>query len=173
MRMSTKGRFAVNAMIDLALRSPGGPVALAGIASRQQVSLSYLEQLFSRLRKSGLVQSTRGPGGGYTLGRTATEISVADIVLAVEDLDGGPAAPEEPRAPHLTGSLWNDVQEVMLRHLATVTLQSLVDDQRARGYVDERRPGRSIGPAPAPATQRTVRTNAPNSVFAFGQSFGN
>lgn len=170
MRMSTKGRFAVNAMIDLALRSPGGPVALAGIAARQQVSLSYLEQLFSRLRKSGLVHSTRGPGGGYTLGRAPTEISVADIVLAVEDLEGGPVAPEEQRSPHLTGSLWSDVQDVMLRHLATVTLLSLVDEQRARGYVDERRPGRPV--APAPLQQRTVRTTAPNSVFAFGQSFG-
>lgn len=67
MRMSTKGRFAVNALIDLALREPAGPVALAAICARQQVSLSYLEQLFSRLRKNGLVESTRGPGGGYTL----------------------------------------------------------------------------------------------------------
>lgn len=71
MRMSTKGRFAVNALIDLALREPAGPVALAAICARQQVSLSYLEQLFSRLRKNGLVESTRGPGGGYTLGRSA------------------------------------------------------------------------------------------------------
>ena len=72
MRMSTKGRFAVNALIDLALREPAGPVALAAICARQQVSLSYLEQLFSRLRKNGLVESTRGSGGGYTLGRSAS-----------------------------------------------------------------------------------------------------
>ncbi|HSQ70796.1 MAG TPA: Rrf2 family transcriptional regulator, partial [Rubrivivax sp.] len=85
MRMSTKGRFAVNALIDLALREPAGPVALAAICARQQISLSYLEQLFSRLRKNGLVESTRGPGGGYTLGRSAAEISVADIVSAVDD----------------------------------------------------------------------------------------
>ena len=80
MRMSTKGRFAVNALIDLALREPAGPVALAAICARQQISLSYLEQLFSRLRRNGLVESTRGPGGGYTLGRSAAEITVADIV---------------------------------------------------------------------------------------------
>jgi hypothetical protein len=67
MRISTKGRFAVNALVDLALRAPAGPVALASISQRQQISLSYLEQLFSRLRRVGLVESTRGPGGGYTL----------------------------------------------------------------------------------------------------------
>ena len=75
MRMSTKGRFAVNAMIDLALRERAGPVALAAICARQQISLSYLEQLFSRLRRQGLVESTRGPGGGYSLGRGAAEIT--------------------------------------------------------------------------------------------------
>ena len=83
MRMSTKGRFAVNALIDLALREAAGPVALATISARQQVSLSYLEQMFSRLRRVGIVESTRGPGGGYTLGREAALISVADIVAAV------------------------------------------------------------------------------------------
>ena len=84
MRMSTKGRFAVNALIDLALREAGGPVALATISARQQVSLSYLEQMFSRLKRVGIVDSTRGPGGGYTLGRAAAEISVADIISAVD-----------------------------------------------------------------------------------------
>ena len=85
MRMSTKGRFAVNALIDLALREPAGPVALASISQRQQISLSYLEQLFSRLRRDGVVESTRGPGGGYTLARSAEQISVADIVTAVDE----------------------------------------------------------------------------------------
>lgn len=170
MRISTKGRYAVNAMVDLALRSTGGPVALAGIAARQQVSLSYLEQLFSRLRRCGIVQSTRGPGGGYTLARDAAAISVADIVLSVED-DEGPtvASVDEGRTGLLTGSLWDDVQQVMLRHLASVTLKSLVDGQRARGFVDERRPARTPGAAAEP--RRPVRTTAPNSVFAFGQSF--
>ena len=85
MRMSTKGRFAVNALIDLALREAAGPVALATISARQQVSLSYLEQLFSRLRRDGIVESTRGPGGGYSLGRVPAAISVADIIVAVDE----------------------------------------------------------------------------------------
>ncbi len=119
--MSTKGRFAVNAMIDLTLRERSGPVALAAIATRQQISLSYLEQLFSRLRRAGLVQSTRGPGGGYTLGRDAAEISVADVMLAVEDgeLEGEERGREEaPRGPDLSGSLWSSVQHVSHRPAA-------------------------------------------------------
>ena len=85
MRLTTKGRFAVTAMIDLGLRSTNGPVALAAISQRQQISLSYLEQLFGKLRRHELVESTRGPGGGYTLGRKAEEISVADIIVAVDE----------------------------------------------------------------------------------------
>jgi len=85
MRLTTKGRFAVTAMIDLALRQNNGPVTLAAISQRQQISLSYLEQLFGKLRRQNLVESTRGPGGGYTLGRKAHEISVADIILSVDE----------------------------------------------------------------------------------------
>lgn len=167
MRMSTKSRFAVQAMTDLALRERSGPVALAQIASRQGVSLSYLEQLFSRLRRAGLVESTRGPGGGYTLGRRPPEISVADIVTAVEDeplddQDNGPRM-------QLTRDLWADLDQVMMRHLATVPLQQLVDEQHAKGVKVERpAPRRPIVGAPA---VRPVRVTAPNSVFAFGQSF--
>lgn len=84
MRLTTKGRFAVTAMIDLALRQSAGPVTLAAISQRQQISLSYLEQLFGKLRRHELVESTRGPGGGYTLGRKAAEISVADIIVSVD-----------------------------------------------------------------------------------------
>ena len=85
MRLTTKGRFAVTAMIDLALRENGGPVALAAISQRQQISLSYLEQLFGKLRRHQLVESTRGPGGGYSLGRRSDEITVADIIVAVDE----------------------------------------------------------------------------------------
>jgi Rrf2 family iron-sulfur cluster assembly transcriptional regulator len=85
MRLTTKGRFAVTAMIDLGLRSHAGPVALAAISQRQQISLSYLEQLFGKLRRHELVESTRGPGGGYSLGRSAGEITVADIIVAVDE----------------------------------------------------------------------------------------
>lgn len=85
MRLTTKGRFAVTAMIDLALRQASGPVTLAAISQRQQISLSYLEQLFGKLRRNDLVESTRGPGGGYTLSRPAQQISVADIILSVDE----------------------------------------------------------------------------------------
>jgi len=85
MRLTTKGRFAVTAMIDLALRQNNGPVTLAAISQRQQISLSYLEQLFGKLRRHELVESTRGPGGGYTLGRKASDITVADIIVSVDE----------------------------------------------------------------------------------------
>jgi Rrf2 family transcriptional regulator, iron-sulfur cluster assembly transcription factor len=174
MRMSTKGRFAVNAMIDLALREQSGPVALAAISNRQQISLSYLEQLFSRLRRQGLVESTRGPGGGYTLGRKVSDITVADIVTAVDeplDLMGhehgstGAAAANGP----VTQNLWSSLNDAMLKHMGKITLGSLVEEQAARGVVIETKPVRR-----AIATQpvvKPVRTTAPNSVFAFGRSF--
>ena len=85
MRLTTKGRFAVTAMIDLALRSGEGPVTLAGISERQKISLSYLEQLFGKLRRHGLVDSVRGPGGGYCLARPGNQITVTDIVRAVDE----------------------------------------------------------------------------------------
>ena len=173
MRMSTKGRFAVNAMIDLALRERAGPVALAAIAARQQISLSYLEQLFSSLRRGGLVLSTRGPGGGYTLGRDAVAISVADIIIAVEDgsdvVADAQAEAQSQGGAGGSSTLWATLRDVMLRHMATITLQSLVQEQIDQGATIEDKPARRP-PARAPAP-KPVRTNAPNSVFAFGQSF--
>jgi Rrf2 family iron-sulfur cluster assembly transcriptional regulator len=168
MRMSTKGRFAVNALIDLALREPAGPVALASISQRQQISLSYLEQLFSRLRRQGVVESTRGPGGGYTLGRSAAAISVADIVGAVDEpLD---EQDEEGRSLGMSKALWLRLNSVMLEHMATITLKSLVDEQVEQGVSIESRPvRRAISAAPV---VKPVRTLAHNSVFAFGRSFG-
>src|SRR5918912_1102500 len=85
MRLTTKGRFAVTAMVDLALRDRGGPVTLAEISSRQKISLSYLEQLFGKLRRHELVDSVRGPGGGYRLGKDMSAISVSEIILAVDE----------------------------------------------------------------------------------------
>ena len=85
MRLTTKGRFAVTAMIDLALRQDNGPVTLAAISQRQRISLSYLEQLFGKLRRHELVESTRGPGGGYTLARKAGDITIADIIVSVDE----------------------------------------------------------------------------------------
>jgi Rrf2 family iron-sulfur cluster assembly transcriptional regulator len=160
MRLSTKSRFAVNAMIDLGLREAGGPVALAAIAARQQISLSYLEQLFARLRRNGLVESTRGPGGGYMLGRAAMAISLADIVNAVED------ASAESDSP--TAALWAGLDGVMLRHMATITLAKLLDEQRERGVQVEVRSARQT--AYASAQPKAPRSRAPNSVFAFARS---
>src|SRR5712691_3736721 len=85
MRLTTKGRFAVTAMIDVAMHSDKGPVTLAGISERQKISLSYLEQLFGKLRRRHLVESVRGPGGGYHLAREASKVTVADIIKAVEE----------------------------------------------------------------------------------------
>jgi Rrf2 family iron-sulfur cluster assembly transcriptional regulator len=170
MRMSTKGRFAVNAMIDLALRESGGPVALASISARQQISLSYLEQMFSRLRRNGIVASTRGPGGGYTLGRQATDISVADIVSSVDEpVEEG--ADGQPSDDGMSRELWQRLNSVMLAHMGTISLKSLVDEQVAKGVtVEPKAPARR--PISAQPVVKPVRSTAPNSVFAFGRSFG-
>ena len=167
MRMSTKGRFAVNALIDLALREAAGPVALASISQRQQISLSYLEQLFSRLRRDGVVESTRGPGGGYTLGRSAEKISVADIVGAVDEPVDGPA--DDERSLGMCKALWLRLNTVMMDHMSTISLAGLVQEQVEQGVsVEVRSPRRAIAQQPV---VKPVRTTAPNSVFAFGRSF--
>lgn len=167
MRMSTKGRFAVNAMIDLALREHAGPVALATIGARQQVSMSYLEQLFSRLRRQGLVESTRGPGGGYTLGRSTETITVAQIISAVDDAMTEAGAGSDDDC--LSRELWQRLNAVVLTHMGTITLRTLVDEQTAKGVSIEARPVRR--PVVSPVAAKPVRTTAPNSVFAFGRSF--
>ena len=167
MRMSTKGRFAVNAMIDLALREHAGPVALATIGARQQVSMSYLEQLFSRLRRQGLVESTRGPGGGYTLGRSADTITVAEIISAVDDAMTESGAGSDDDC--LSRELWQRLNAVVLMHMGTITLRTLVDEQTAKGVSVEARPVRR--PVVSAVATKPVRTTAPNSVFAFGRSF--
>ncbi len=173
MRLTTKGRFAVTAMIDLALRQSGGPVTLAAISQRQQISLSYLEQLFGKLRRHELVESTRGPGGGYTLARKAGDITVADIVVSVdEQLDatscGGKAnCMGENNGPCMTHDLWTSLNDRMLDFLRSVSLQKLVDEQIAKGVRIEDKPmiKRAISSAPV---LKPVRVNAPNSVFALG-----
>ena len=167
MRMSTKGRYAVNAMIDLALRQAVGPVALAAIGARQGVSLSYLEQLFANLRRQGMVLSTRGPGGGYTLGRTADQISVADIVCAVDEMADAEGVRQDDTGP--SRELWLRLNAVMRKQMATISLQSLVDEQVSKGV-----PVESAAPRRAEAVKslpKPVPSRAPNSVFAFGRSF--
>jgi Rrf2 family iron-sulfur cluster assembly transcriptional regulator len=136
MRLTTKGRFAVTAMIDLGLRQQNGPVTLAGISQRQKISLSYLEQLFGKLRRHALVQSTRGPGGGYTLARPMADVSVADIIYAVDEpLDatqcgGKENCDNDQRC--MTHDLWASLNRVMVDYLDSVNLQDLVEKQRSR-----------------------------------------
>lgn len=133
MRLTTKGRFAVTAMIDLALRSGEGPVTLAGISERQKISLSYLEQLFGKLRRHRLVGSVRGPGGGYCLARPGNQITVADIVRAVDEpLDatqcgGHENCRDEERC--MTHDLWTTLNAKMFDYLSSVSLADLVEKQ--------------------------------------------
>ena len=134
MRLTTKGRFAVTAMIDLGLREHAGPVTLAGISERQRISLSYLEQLFGRLRRRNLVDSVRGPGGGYRLGRDAGQISVAEIIEAVDEpIDatqcGGKRNCHDDHAC-MTHDLWTSLNAHIHDYLASVTLARLVAEQR-------------------------------------------
>lgn len=130
MRLTTKGRFAVTAMIDLAAREAEGPVTLAGIADRQKISLSYLEQLFGKLRRYQLVNSVRGPGGGYRLARDMNDITVADIIVAVDEpLDatqcgGKENCQDEHRC--MTHDLWTNLNKRMYEYLDSVTLGALV-----------------------------------------------
>jgi len=171
MQIATKGRLAVTAMLDLALRCEQGPVTLSAIGVRQQVSLSYLELLFARLRRQGLVRSTRGPGGGYGLARKAADITVADIVLAVDD--GGqpctraakPFSGEGLKDQVVAMDWCSDLERVMTQHLASVSLQDLADGQRRLGQEPEPAPI-SSAVARGTAPQRRLVVTAANSVFA-------
>ncbi len=131
MRLTTKGRFAVTAMVDLAMRGGKGPVTLAAISERQGISLSYLEQLFGKLRRKNLVESVRGPGGGYYLARVANKISIAEIILAVDEpLDAtscGGLGDCHDNKPCITHDLWMGLNEKIFDYLESVNLQQLVD----------------------------------------------
>jgi len=136
MKLGTKGRYAVMAMVDLAnrtvMRSKNGPVALSDIAGRQDISLSYLEQLFSKLRKKGLVKSVRGPGGGYMLARGADQLHISDIVMAVDEplratrcdpMSGSGCMPDGGRC--VTHDLWEELSNHIYLFLNTVTLEDV------------------------------------------------
>src|SRR5512141_2335617 len=128
MRLTTKGRFAVTAMIDLALRQNNGPVTLAAISQRQQISLSYLEQLFGKLRRHELVESTRGPGGGYSLGRKSDEITVAvDEPIDATGCAGKENCMGEDTGRCMTHDLWSSLNQKMIEYLDSISLKSLVD----------------------------------------------
>lgn len=136
MRLTTKGRYAVTAMLDLALHTEGGPVSLADIAERQQISLSYLEQLFSKLRRKELVASVRGPGGGYRLNRASANIFVADIINAVdESVDAtscGGSHNCQSGVRCLTHNLWVDLNREIYAFLDNISLESLMQRREVR-----------------------------------------
>lgn len=150
MKLSTKGRYAVMAMTDLAAQGEGRPVSLADIAARQEISLSYLEQLFGRLRKGGLVKSVRGPGGGYRLGLSAAETRIADIVLAVDEpikatrcKSGSAQGCRGNNTRCLTHDLWEELGNHIHLFLNSVSLADVVDKRvlgvSGRIHCDERR----------------------------------
>ncbi|MFK0375318.1 Fe-S cluster assembly transcriptional regulator IscR [Pandoraea sp. NPDC090278] len=175
MRLTTKGRFAVTAMIDLAMRQDAGPVTLAGISQRQRISLSYLEQLFGKLRRHEIVESVRGPGGGYSLARRAEEVTVADIIIAVDEpLDatqcGSKGNCEKGQDGHrghcMTHELWATLNQKMVEYLDSVSLRDLVEQQRSKQAQqavlrDTRESGNN---------SQTVTTRIPNSVFDMARS---
>ena len=171
MRLTTKSRFAVNAMIDVALREHLGPVTLSAIGARQKISLSYLEQMFSRLRRCGLVESARGPGGGYTLARKASAISVADIILAVDDQAAqdaqGSAQLGLDDDQKMACELWDSLSACMLDYMQAISLRQLADEQRAKGVSIEAGPSRRRAAVQPKARPSVV--SAPNSVFAYGK----
>ncbi len=137
MRLSTKGRYAVTAMLDLALNGADNPVTLADISNNQGISLSYLEQLFAALRSKGLVKGVRGPGGGYFLGKPAADISIANIICAVDEwveftrCRGKENCQSGQRC--LTHSLWDDLSKQIFDFLTEISLQELVDKRDNHG----------------------------------------
>jgi len=157
MRLTTKGRFAVTAMVDLSMRQTRGPVTLSAISERQHISLSYLEQLFGKLRRHELVESTRGPGGGYSLGRKSEEITVADIIVAVDEpIDATGCAGKEncmgdDAGRCMTHDLWEELNTTVYGFLAGVKLSHLVERQRTR---------------PVSLTRGHARSRDPHSILA-------
>jgi len=133
-KLSTKGRYAVMAMVDLAAHSQGRPVALAEIADRQEISLSYLEQLFAKLRRGGLVKSVRGPGGGYLLAHTPPDTRISDIIIAVDEpiratrcTPGSPAGCRSNRSRCLTHDLWEELGNQIYLYLSAVSLEDVCE----------------------------------------------
>ena len=133
MKLSTKSRYAVMAMVDLAKQSTGEPIALADVADRQEISLSYLEQIFGKLRHGGLVNSVRGPGGGYMLSRSAADTRISDIILAVDEpiqttrcKPGSPFGCKSNQSRCLTHDLWEELGHQIYIYLSSVSLEDVV-----------------------------------------------
>jgi Rrf2 family iron-sulfur cluster assembly transcriptional regulator len=137
MRLSTKGRYAVTAMLDLALNGHKGPVTLADISESQGISISYLEQLFAALRRKQLVRGVRGPGGGYYLARPSDEISIADIICAVDEwvelTRSGVRANHRDRKLYVTHVIWDQLSDEIFGFLSDISLADLVSDSNPDG----------------------------------------
>ncbi len=179
MRLTTRSRYALVALADVALRDGRGPVPLATISLRHRISVSYLEMLFSALRRAGLVVSTRGPGGGYTLGRKASDITVADIAHASEQGKSGQTAADydtmTARQGAMTHALWQQFNQAVSDHLESVTLADVVAGHSAAehgacGARTEAAAGQDpTASAPQkPARRQLPQPDVPNSVFALG-----
>ena len=136
MRLTTKGRYAVTAMLDLAVHATDGPITLADISQRQGISLSYLEQLFSKLRKRELVASARGPGGGYRLSRDAGEINVAEVIAAVDETVDATRCAGQGNCQNgeecLTHKLWMDLSDQLFQFLNGISLGQLVENRHVQ-----------------------------------------
>ena len=188
MRVTTRSRYALVAIADVALRGGRGPVALSTIGERHGISLSYLEMLFSALHRAGLVDSTRGPGGGYSLARNAQDISVADIVLAAEQGKNGQLdADHDTMTAHqgaVTQGLWQAFNQAVLDHLGSISLADLVAGHsaaeqgatQAAEHSASGKPASAVAPShprhrPAATPKRQLpRDDVPNSVFALGNT---
>ena len=165
MKLSTKGRYAVMAMVDLASNSKGQPVALADIAERQEISLSYLEQLFAKLRKGGLVKSVRGPGGGYLLAHAMEASRISDIILAVDEpiratrcAPGSPAGCRSNKSRCLTHDLWEELGNQIHLYLSSVTLADICNRRilGTSGVIGHAHDGDGAAPAAASEVQATA-----------------
>ncbi len=136
MKLTSKGRYAVTAMLDVAIHAASGPVSLADISERQGISLSYLEQLFARLRKQGLVKSVRGPGGGYRLGKCSAQIAVADVINAVNESINATRCDGKGNCQGgeqcLTHTLWEDLSTRIEDFLKSITLSELVEQRNVK-----------------------------------------
>jgi len=140
LKLTSKGRYAVTAILDLAFHATSGPVTLSDISKRQDISLSYLEQLFTRLRKQQLVRSTRGPGGGYSLNKPASDIAIAEIVSAVDETvdttrcSGATNCHDGEQC--LAHELWDGLSQQIYGFLSDISLQDLMDDDSIKGVAD-------------------------------------
>jgi len=135
-KLSTKGRYAVMAMVDIAAHTEGKPIALADVAERQEISLSYLEQLFGKLRRGGLVKSVRGPGGGYLLAHAANATRISDIILAVDEpikttrcTPGSPIGCKSNKSRCLTHDLWAELGNHIFLYLNSISLADVIDNR--------------------------------------------